>query len=80
MSHFYGIVEGNRSPATRCGHKSSGLHTTAASWQGAVSVQLMEQDGVDLVRVALTRWKGTGTDKVLYFGPVGDYNPMFGDQ
>ncbi len=72
MAHFYGTVQGQaRTKATRCGSRSSGLKTIAASWRGAVEVELWTQDGEDYVRVALRRWNGEGTSRELYFGPVG---------
>jgi hypothetical protein len=70
MSHCYGVLNGSRGEATRCGTKSSGMTATAASWQGAVSVSLYERDGIDYARVSLTPWQGAGTDRVLYDGPV----------
>lgn len=72
MAHFYGILKGNRGQATRLGSAKSGLTTTAASWQGAVSVELWkEEDGIDFVRVEIIPWKGKGDHKMLYLGPVG---------
>ena len=70
MAHFYGVLQGARGQATRLGHKGSGLSTTAASWQGAVRVELFVKDGVDWAVVGLTTWQGAGITKVLYDGPV----------
>jgi len=71
MSHFYGVLNGSRGEATRCGTKKSGLAVTAASWSGAVSVRLyVNADGVDRARVSLVPWHGAGTSRVLYDGPV----------
>ncbi len=70
MAHFYGSVSGARGEASRLGHKSSGLSTKAASWQGAVVVHLYESDGVDMARVSLATHNGAGVDRVLYDGPV----------
>jgi hypothetical protein len=71
MAHFYGTLKGSRGEATRCGTKSSGMDTVAASWQGAVKVYLYEKDGTDMARVELAPWHGAGTRKVIYEGPVG---------
>lgn len=71
MSHFYGTLNGQAGEVTRCGSKNSGLRTIAASWQGAVQVDLYAQDGKDFARVSLTKWRGAGDDVVLYDGPVG---------
>lgn len=70
MAHFYGILQGSRGEASRAGSKSSGLTTTAASWQGAVSVTLYERDGRDCACVQLRPWHGAGVSRVLYDGPV----------
>lgn len=40
MSLFYGTVEGQRGPATRCGTSSSGIRAAAQSWNGSVIVRL----------------------------------------
>jgi hypothetical protein len=70
MAHFYGTVHGNRGEASRLGTRDSGLRSTAASWQGAVTTTLYDQDGVDFARVSLTRWRGKGIHKIIYEGPV----------
>jgi hypothetical protein len=71
MAHFYGVVSGQaRTEATRRGSKNTGLHTTAASWQGSVRTYLYERDGIDYARVMLEPWHGAGTTRVLYDGPV----------
>lgn len=53
MSTFYGTVEGQRGPATRCGSRSSGIRTAAQSWDGSVIVNLSysERDGEDTLMV-----------------------------
>lgn len=76
MAHFYGTIRGQRGPgASRLGSKTSGLSVTAASWEGAVSVELFERNGRDYARVSLRRWHGHGTERVLYDGPVSGENP-----
>lgn len=72
MSHFYGKIQGTKGEATRCGAKSSGLETIAASWRGAVNTTLYhdEDTGVDMAVVALTKWHSVGTYRELYRGPV----------
>ena len=74
MSHFYGIVRGSaRTQATRQGSPSSGLRTIAASWQGAISVELGISDaGRDWATVTIGPWHDRGrTDiKVIYYGPI----------
>lgn len=75
MSHFYGTLEGNRGEATRCGTKASGIETYAASWSGAVRVHVYydEDRKEDWARVSLVRWRGSGSEKLLYHGPVAGY-------
>ena len=70
MAHFYGVLKGARGQATRLGHKGSGLHTVAASWKGAVRVDLFMIDGEDWAEVRLIPWHGAGVYKTLYRGPV----------
>jgi hypothetical protein len=70
MAHFYGKVKGQRGEATRLGGAKNGLQTTAASYAGAVKVDLFVRDGVDYAEVSLIPWLGHGTRKVLYRGPV----------
>ena len=72
MSHFYSTLEGNRGKVTRCGTKGSGITTHAASWSGAVRVELWHDDdsGRDWALVELVPWRGTGVKRELYRGPV----------
>ena len=70
MAQFYGSLNGSRGEVTRLGTKSSGLRTVAASWAGAVEVNLYERDGIDYARVALKPWRGYGVQHELYDGPV----------
>lgn len=72
MSHFYGSLKGTKGQVTRCGHKSSGLATTAASYSGCVQVNLMHDDrtGQDMAVVYLRRWQKHRVDLRLYEGPV----------
>jgi len=70
MAHFYGVLNGSHGEATRCGTKSSGLTTVAASWAGAVQTCLFVRDGIDYAEVSLREWQGNGTSRVLYCGPV----------
>ena len=53
MSAFYGTLEGQRSPVTRCGSRTSGIRAAAQSWDGSVIVNLSydEHDGEDVLMV-----------------------------
>ena len=72
MAHLYGTVNGNRGLASRLGTKKSGLTTVAASWEGAVQVDLWhdKDNDVDMADVYLIPWKGRGQRRQLYRGPV----------
>ncbi len=48
MSHFYGMVQGNRGKATRGGSKKSGYHAQAKGWRGQVDVRLWHDETKDL--------------------------------
>lgn len=75
MARFRGTIRGSGGEASRLGGKDSGLHVTAASWEGAVAVRLYHKDGVDMAQVRLTKHSGAGTDRVLYNGPVSGLPP-----
>ena len=72
MAHYYGTLTSNNGSTTRCGHKASGLTVCAASWAGAVSVELHHDSDTDtdVATVRLCKWHGAGVDRVLYTGPV----------
>lgn len=60
MAHFYGTLQGSRGLASRLGTKNSGLETVAAGWQGAIKVEVWEDNGRDMYRVTLMPWQGSG--------------------
>lgn len=71
MSHFYGALKGNRGEAIRLGTIKSGMHTTCASWQGAVTCRAyVDADERDCVAIYFTRWHGAGSDTLIYKGPI----------
>jgi len=74
MSHFYGMISrsARKTTPTARAHVSSGLETVAASWQGAVQVNLGHntETGKDWFRVELIPWHGTGVYKTLATGTV----------
>lgn len=61
MSTFYGTIEGQRGPATRCGSRSSGIRAAAQSWDGSVIVNLnyTERDGEDILMVGINTSDGS---------------------
>ena len=82
MSHFYGVLQGSRGEATRCGNKGSGLEVRAASWEGSVRTMLWydEDTACDMARVELQPWYGRGATKLLYQGPVSGAPVMTDEQ
>ena len=72
MSHFYGVLNGAKGEATRAGTKRSGLTVTAASWVGAIRVELsLDAEGRDCFRVLQTPWHGAGVSELLAEGILG---------
>ena len=72
MSHFYGTLKGARGEATRRGHKTTGIHTIAASWCGGIGVSLyVDEQGRDCFRVEQIRWHGAGVHELLAEGVLG---------
>ena len=75
MSHFYGILQGGRGEATRCGTKKSGLAVKAMSWAGCVRVELEhdEKTGKDTFRVEQNphQSNGAGVWEVIATGAIG---------
>lgn len=65
MAQFLGEVRGSRLPVTRLGSAKSGLTVTAASWNGAIEVELRQHDGHDQYRVVEKPWKGRGAYRVI---------------
>lgn len=73
MSHFYGTLQGQRGEATRCGSRSSGLVTNAASWNGAIQVELyVDAQGRDCYRIHERTWRGAGKHKLIAEGVIGN--------
>lgn len=82
MAHFYGVLDGARGEATRCGSRLSGMTTTCASWSGAITCRAYQKrtkDDVleDWVEVCMVPWRGKGTARTIYDGPMGEYRGHF---
>ena len=78
MSKFYGVLEGSRGKATRCGTRNSGLKTIAASFAGAIRVDIYEEEGSDIEKfcVTMTPWLGRGDNASLITGILGDVSSI----
>lgn len=73
MSHFYGVVQGSRGPATRAAGAGGGLSTVAASWHGAIQVMLyVNEQGMDCYRITEKPWHGAGVSRVIEEGIIGN--------
>ena len=74
MAHFYGSVQGNSGAGSRLGNKQSGMSATAASWDGAVRVNIHfdEAEGVNKYTVSQILWRGKGVEQVLATGTIGE--------
>ena len=72
MSHFYGTVVGQAGEAGRRGSAKTGVKTHAASWDGAIRVELHVNDnGQDCYTVKQVPWKGKGVETVIAWGVLG---------
>lgn len=73
MAHFRGTVKGNRTEASRLGHKATGLEVEANGWTGGVRVELAynEKTGQDVALVTLSGGSGgVGPHVTIYSGPI----------
>lgn len=78
MATFYGMVEGNRGPATRVGSASSGIHTAAQSWDGSVSVKLRYYDDELMVHVETSNSSSPygGFDCPEFYGTFNEFKEL----
>ena len=78
MAHFYGLVTGNTSKASRCGTKDSGMTATAASWDGAIRTDIWYAPEEDINRYIVTMipWRGVGVTRIMATGTVGEFKWM----
>ena len=72
MSHFYATIptSARRTTLTARGHKTTGLATIAASYKGAIRVELEHIDGKDIYTVTRVPWQGAGIHKVIAEGEL----------
>jgi hypothetical protein len=70
MSKFYGVLQGSRGQATRCGTKGSGITATAASWAGAIETTIHWNEKLERNEYTVTKraWHGHGDYEVLAEG------------
>jgi len=75
MSHFYATIpiSARKTVASARGHKNTGLVTRAASWQGAIEVELYHDDETDLDGFVIRQvpHMGQGISEILGRGILG---------
>ena len=75
MSHFYARIptSARRTIATARGHKSTGITIEAASWAGAIQVQVWHdtKTNTDQFMVQQIPWHGQGTHELMAVGELG---------
>ena len=79
MAQFFARIKGARGPASRLGHKTSGIQCEIMSWTGMVTVDMWFDSRTerDMVRVVFgPHWDSSsmGTARmVLYHGPCSGW-------
>lgn len=70
MSRFYGTLTGRaKTVATRRGDNGSGIITFAASWNGAIRVEVgTDHLGREVFEVRMVPWHGVGKTRLLSRG------------
>ena len=75
MSHFYASIptSARKTIATARGHKSTGISTNTACWDGAIETVLWfdEETQRNMYRVQQVQHMGSGISEVLAEGVVG---------
>ena len=72
MSHFYGSIPVSARRTVPTARAHSHLVTRAASYQGAIEVELsIDENGVDVYCVRQTSHQGKGVHKIIAQGMVG---------
>lgn len=80
MAHFYGVIQGRGKDRTLQGSEKTGLCVYAASYAGAIQVDLShdEKTGKDKVRIEQIPWIKKAGDirkqkqKLIYEGILGE--------
>lgn len=73
MSAFYGMVQGNRSAATRGGSRASGFKSSVQSWDGSIITQ-MSYDKDDNLMVEVSYSTGSACyGTTIFSGTFEEY-------
>jgi hypothetical protein len=80
MSEYYGVLDnGIHQQKTITGHKTKGLHSTAATQSnGALHILVWynEKTEQDYCRIYLSPWRGVGKQAELYFGAMDEITDL----
>ena len=80
MSRFYGTLQGDRPGESTRGSQKR-LHATAASYAGAVQVNIyLESDGTERWAAMLEPWQGEGPRQAIAYGVLGQRLPCSLDE
>ena len=76
MSHFYAQIphSARKTTPTARGHKSTGINTQAASYAGAIEVDLFhdEETGKDHFVINQMPWQNSGISEKIATGVLGE--------
>ena len=74
----YRRPDSDHEEAARQGSKKDPIVTHAASWRGAVRVEVYKDEttGRDMAHVSLVPWQGNGVRRELYHGPIDEGSPV----
>ena len=70
MSEFYARIKGNRGPATRMGHKTSGVQASVQSWKGSIVTRLDDVSGETHARIYFSVGSTFSGERLLWEGPL----------
>ena len=76
MSHFYGMLQGNKGRVTRCGSRGSGLMATANGWNNGGSVEVAHCNGEDAVFFKWNAGSNGGHRECVGEFTKGDYDKI----
>ena len=76
MSAFYGMIQGNRGPATRGGSKNSGYKASAQSWDGSVITYLDYDKNGKLIITLATSADSSAYGDTKFRGTLDELNEL----
>lgn len=71
MSRLYGVIQGCRGEATRCGSASSGIRASVQSWNGSlVSYMDLDKDGKPVVTLKTSEDSSGYGSETIFVGSL----------